>query len=431
MYPGWPTTRLAPRPEHYRHSRIRECRSWDSNSRHRPVRKGSQERGVDREVRSHHRAAPDRSGSLRHRQCRDWQRTSSRGAHCHGRRAQATCGTGGPATSGFQQMNQFNASAWALEHKSFVGFLMVLLSLAGLLSYGQLGRDEDPPLTIKVMVVRAIWPGATAEDTAREVTDRLEKALQSLQWIDYISSYTKPGEATLMVQLKDQTPPSAVPDQWYQVHKKISDIRHTLPLGTQGPFFNDEFGDVYAVIYAFTSDGFTYRELRDTVESVRSELLRVPNVGKVDLIGVQNEVVYVDFSTRELAGRGIDTEQLAESLRAQNAVNPSGVLETSRDRVTVRVSGQLNTTANIEQLSVNANGRLVPLRDLATVTRSYEDPPSTLFRYNGQPAIGLAVRMAKGGNILQVGNSIAATMRRIEKDLPVGNDPYRVANQPQ
>ncbi len=167
-------------------------------------------------------------------------------------------------------MNPFNASAWALEHKSFVGFLMVLLSLAGLLTYRQLGRDEDPPFTIKVMVVRALWPGATAEDTAREVTDRMEKALQSLQWIDYVSSYTKPGEATLMVQLKDQTPPSAVPDQWYQVRKKISDIRQTLPLGTQGPFFNDEFGDVYAVIYAFTTDGFTYRQLRDTVESVRS-----------------------------------------------------------------------------------------------------------------------------------------------------------------
>ena len=328
-------------------------------------------------------------------------------------------------------MNQFNASAWALEHKSFVGFLMVLLSLAGLLSYGQLGRDEDPPLTIKVMVVRAIWPGATAEDTAREVTDRLEKALQSLQWIDYISSYTKPGEATLMVQLKDQTPPSAVPDQWYQVHKKISDIRHTLPLGTEGPFFNDEFGDVYAVIYAFTSDGFSYRELRDTVESVRSELLRVRNVGKVDLIGVQNEVVYVDFSTRELAGRGINPDQLAEALRAQNAVNASGVLEASHDRVAVRVSGQLNSVANIEKVSVSVNGRLVPLRDLATVSRSYEDPPTPLFRYNGQPAIALGVGMVKGSNILEVGKAIADTMRRVERDVPVGIDPHLVANQPQ
>jgi len=328
-------------------------------------------------------------------------------------------------------MKSFNASAWALEHKSFVGFLMVLLSAAGLLSYDHLGRDEDPPFTIKVMVVRAVWPGATAEDTAREVTDRLEKALQSLQWIDYIASYTKPGEATLMVNLKDQTPPAAVPDQWYQVRKKIADIRQTLPQSTQGPFFNDEFGDVYAVIYAFTSDGFSYRELRDTVESARSELLRVPNVGKVDLIGVQNEVVYIDFSTRELAGRGISTDQLAESLRAQNAVNASGILETSRDRVAVRVSGQLKTNANIEQMSVNVNGRMVPLRDLAKVTRSYEDPPTPLFRYNGEPAIGLAVGMLKGGNILTVGKDIAATMHRVEKDLPVGIDPHLVANQPQ
>ena len=328
-------------------------------------------------------------------------------------------------------MNQFNASAWALEHKSFVGFLMVLLAVAGLLSIDHLGRDEDPPFTIKVMVVRAVWPGATAEDTAREVTDRLEKALQSLQWIDYISSYTKPGEATLMVNLKDQTPPSAVPDQWYQVRKKIADMRQTLPEGTQGPFFNDEFGDVYAVIYGFTTDGFTYRELRDHVESVRSELLRVPNVGKVDLIGVQNEVVYVDFSTRELAGRGINTDQLAESLRAQNAVSASGVLETSRDRVSVRVSGQLKTIENIEQLSINVNGRLVPLRDLAKVARSYEDPPTSLFRYNGEPAIGLAVGMVKGGNILEVGKDIEAAMRRVEKDLPLGIDPHRVANQPQ
>jgi multidrug efflux pump len=327
-------------------------------------------------------------------------------------------------------MNQFNASAWALEHKSFVGFLMVLLSLAGLLSFDHLGRDEDPPFTIKVMVVRAVWPGATAEDTAREVTDRLEKSLQSLEWIDYISSYTKSGEATLMVNLKDQTPPAAVPDQWYQVRKKIADIRQTLPQGTQGPFFNDEFGDVYAVIYAFTSDGFTYRELRDRVESVRSELLRVPHVGKVDLIGVQNEVVYVDFSTHELAGRGIDTDQLAESLRAQNAVSASGVVETSRDRVAVRVSGQLKTTASIEQLSINVNGRLVPLRDLAKVTRSYEDPPTSLFRYNGEPAIGLAVGMVKGGNILEVGNDIAAAMHRVGMDLPIGIDPHLVANQP-
>jgi len=232
-----------------------------------------------------------------------------------------------------------------------------------------------------------------------------------------------------MVNLKDQTPPSAVPDQWYQVRKKIADMRQTLPrvLKVRSSMM---IGDVYAVIYAFTTDGFTYRELRDSVESVRSELLRVPHVGKVDLIGVQNEVVYVDFSTRELAGRGINTDQLAESLRAQNAVSASGVVETSRDRVAVRVSGQLKTIANIEQLSINVNGRLVPLRDLATVTRSYEDPPTSLFRYNGEPAIGLAVGMVKGGNILEVGKDIAAAMHRVGKDLPLGIDPHLVANQP-
>jgi multidrug efflux pump subunit AcrB len=328
-------------------------------------------------------------------------------------------------------MSGFNASAWALEHKSFVGFLMAMMVFAGILSYRQLGRDEDPPFTIKTMVVRAYWPGATAEETARQVTERLEKALQSLQYLDYIASYSKPGEATLMVTLKDSTLPEAVPDQWYQVRKKISDIRQTLPLGTQGPFFNDEFGDVYAVVYAFTADGFSYRELRDSVESARSDLLRVPNVGKVDLIGVQNEVVYIDFSTREMAGRGIDTEMLAESLRSQNSVIASGVMETSRERVAIRVSGELDSQQSIEQLNVKVNGRLVPLRDIATVHRGYEDPPSTLFRYNGAPAIGLGIGMSKGGNILEVGANIDSMMRQIEHDLPIGLDAHRVADQPE
>ena len=328
-------------------------------------------------------------------------------------------------------MNGFNASAWALEHKSFVGFLMAMMVFAGILSYRQLGRDEDPPFTIKTMIVRAYWPGATAEQTARQVTERLEKTLQSLQYLDYIASYSKPGEATLLVNLKDSTPPGAVPDQWYQVRKKISDMRQTLPLGTQGPFFNDDFGDVYAVVYAFTSDGFSYRDLRDSVESVRSELLRVPNVGKVDLVGVQNEVIYIDFSTREMAGRGIDPNVLAESLRSQNSVIASGVMETSRERIAIRVSGELDSKQSIEQLNVNVNGRLVPLRDIATVRRGYEDPPSTLLRYNGEPAIGLGIGMSKGGNILEVGKSIDTMMRRIQGDLPVGIDPHRVADQPE
>ena len=173
---------------------------------------------------------------------------------------------------------------------------MVIALLAGLRAYKDLGRDEDPPFTIKTMVVRAFWPGADANQTAKQLTDRLEKPLESLQYLDFVTSYTKPGEATIMVNLRDSTPPSAVPDQWYQVRKKLGDIRGQLPQGAIGPFFNDDFGDVYGVIYALTSDGFTYRELRDQAEFIRAELLRVSNVGKVDLIGVQDEVIYIDFA---------------------------------------------------------------------------------------------------------------------------------------
>ena len=328
-------------------------------------------------------------------------------------------------------MSAGNLSAWALTHKSFVGFVTALVLVSGFLSYRSLGRDEDPPFTFRVMVVSASWPGATAEETAKQVTERLEKALQSLQWLDNISSYTKPGETTLKVELKGSTPPRLVPEQWYQVRKKIGDIRHTLPQGTVGPFFNDEFGDVYGLIYAFTSDGFSFRQLRDRVEDVRSELLRVPGVGKVDLVGVQNEIVYVDFSIRSLADRGIDPDQLAAALAQQNAVLASGVIETSRERIAVRVSGGLDSARSVEQLSIRVNNRLVRLRDVALVRRGYEDPPTMLFRFNGEPAIGLGVSMTKGGNILDLGVNVEAAMRRIVRDLPLGIEPHLVANQPR
>src|SRR5258705_2605326 len=240
-------------------------------------------------------------------------------------------------------MSGFNASAWALTHKSLVGFLMVISLAAGLLAYQKLGRDEDPPFTIKTMIVQANWPGAPADEVSRQVTDRIEKTLESLQYIDFTSSYAKPGETVVMVNLKDTTPAGAVPGQWYQVRKKIGDMKYQLPDGVQGPFFNDEFGDVYGVIYAFTSDGFTYRELRDYVEFVRAELLRTPDVGKVDLIGVQNEVIYVDFSTRQMAGLGVDTDIIAATLKSQNAVLASGVVQTANERIAIRVSGQFDT----------------------------------------------------------------------------------------
>jgi multidrug efflux pump subunit AcrB len=327
-------------------------------------------------------------------------------------------------------MKGFNVSAWALEHKSFVGFLLAICAFAGLMAYESLGRDEDPPFTVKVMVVRAMWPGATAEETARQLTDRLEKSLESLQWLDYVSSFSRPGEATLQVVLKDATPPEAVPEQWYQIRKKIGDIKHTLPQGVQGPFFNDDFGDVYAVIYAFTSDGFTKRELRDFVELSRDELLRVDGVGRVDLIGAQDEVIYVDVSTRQWAGSELNADQIVEQIRAQNSVIGSGVIETGKERIAVRVSGALDGVESLENLNLRAGGRMVRLKDMAQVRRGYEDPPDRLFRFNGEEAIALGVAMRKGGNILALGESLDAAVARLRSNLPVGIDVHLVANQP-
>jgi multidrug efflux pump len=325
----------------------------------------------------------------------------------------------------------FNASAWALSHKSLVGFLMAMFLLAGVRAYESLGRDEDPPFTMKVMIVRALWPGADAEQTAKQVTDRLEKSLESLQWLDVVTSYTKPGEATLMVTLLDRTPPEAVPDQWYQVRKKIGDMRGTLPAGTLGPFFNDDFGDVYGVIYALTSDGFTYRELRDYAEFVRAELLRVPNAGKVDLIGVQDEVINVDFSTRQMAGLGVSPDMLAATLRSQNAVSASGVVETANERIAVRVSGALDSVTAVENVAIRVGDRQLRLKDIARVSRGYEDPPSPRFRYDGEPAIGIGVSMRAGGNILELGEHLNEEMARVGADLPAGIDVHLVANQPE
>jgi len=324
----------------------------------------------------------------------------------------------------------FNASAWALQHKSLVGFMMALLLLAGFIAYQKLGRDEDPPFTIKTMLVRAMWPGADAEQTAKQVTDRMEKALESLQYVDVVTSYTKPGEATLFVNLLDSTPPEAVPDQWYQVRKKIGDMRGSLPQGTVGPFFNDDFGDVYGVIYALTSDGFSYRELRDRAEFIRAELLRQPNVGKVDLIGVQDEVFNVDFSTRQLAGMGIDSDMVANTLRAQNAVIASGTVETANEHIAVRVSGALDSVESLENVGIHVGDRQLRLKDIATVTRGYVDPPKPQFRYNAEPAIGIGVAMSKGGNVLDMGQALEAAIKRLEADQPVGMELHRVANQP-
>ena len=324
----------------------------------------------------------------------------------------------------------FNLSAWALQHRSFVVYLMLLSAVAGLLAYGKLGREEDPPFTIKTMVVRTLWPGASTSETILQITDRIEKKLEELPYLDFTRSYTKPGDSLIFVNLKDSTPARAVPDLWYQVRKKTGDIKGQLPSGVQGPFFNDEFGDTYSVVYAFTSDGFKPRDLRDEVERVRTRLLRVPDVAKVDFIGTQDEKIYLEFSTKQMAALGIDATSLMDRLEAQNAIVPSGTLDAGLERITARVSGSFDTEESLKSVNFRSGNRFYKLSDIAVVRRGYVEPPQALFRYNGEPAIGLAISMSPGGDVLSLGKAIAAQMAEIEGDMPIGIDVHLVSDQP-
>ena len=328
-------------------------------------------------------------------------------------------------------MTTLNLSRWALEHKSFVTYLMLIVTLAGIFEYRRLGRDEDPPFTIKTMVVKTLWPGATTLETMQQVTDRIEKKLEELPGIDYQKSYTKPGESVVFVYLKDSTRASDVPDLWYQVRKKVGDIKQTLPQGVQGPFFNDEFGDTFALIFALTSDGFTHRELRDYAERVRAELLNVPDVAKIDLLGTQDEKVYLEFSTQQLAAMGLDISELIQTLQAQNAIQPSGTVDSDQEKIAIRVSGQFTSEESLKAINFRFNGRFFRLSDIAKVQRGYADPQQPMFRYNGRDAVGLAISMRKNGDVLEFGEHIKKRLARVTADLPAGIEPHLVANQPK
>ncbi len=328
-------------------------------------------------------------------------------------------------------MKTFNLSRWALEHKSFVVYLMLVVALAGIFEYRRLGRDEDPPFTIKTMVVKTLWPGATTLETMRQVTDRIEKKLEELPNIDYLKSYTKPGESVVFVYLKDSTRASDVPDLWYQVRKKVGDIKQTLPQGVQGPFFNDEFGDTYALIFALTSDGFSHRELRDYAERVRAELLSVPDVAKIDLLGIQDEKIYLEFSTQQLAAMGLDISELIQTLQAQNAIQPSGTVDSDAEKIAIRVSGQFTSEESLKAINFRFNGRFFRLSDIAKVQRGYADPQQPIFRYNGRSAIGLAVSMRKNGDVLAFGEHLKERLAKATADLPAGIESHLVANQPE
>jgi multidrug efflux pump len=324
---------------------------------------------------------------------------------------------------------QFNLSEWALNHRSFIIYCMLAVMVGGVLSYNRLGRNEDPAFTFRTMVVQAAWPGATLNDTIDQVTERIERTLKETPNLDFMRSFTRAGSTTIFVNLKGSTKPNVVPDIWYHVRKSVGDIRHTLPAGVVGPAFNDEFGDTYGIIYGFNADGFTQRELRDYVEKIRKRMLRIADVSKVEILGAQDEKITIEFSTERLAGLGIDRAALIAALQAQNAVSPSGILQTGNERLALRVSGAFQSESDIVNVNIASNGRLLRLADIADVRRSYVDPPQPIFRVNGKPAIGLAIAMRDGGDILTLGRNVQRTMQEITADLPLGIEPVLVADQ--
>jgi len=327
-------------------------------------------------------------------------------------------------------MTGFNLSAWAIRHRPLVHYLMAMLVIIGVASYMKLGRNEDPTFTIKAMTVRTQWPGATLNDTLLQITERIERKLQETPYLDYIKSYTNPGQSTIFVYLKGSTGPKAVSDAWYQVRKKIKDIELTLPQGVIGPVADDEFGDTYGIVYGFTADGFTHRELRDYVEEIRSRLLQVLDVNKVNLIGQQAERIFIEFSPTKLAGYGLKPAQLAAALQAQNAVAPTGVITTDEESITLRVSGAMASEKDILAMNFDVGGRNVRLADIAEVRREYTDPPDPMFRINGTPGLGLSISMRDGGDVLALGENIQHAMEELKADLPIGIEPVMVANQP-
>jgi multidrug efflux pump len=326
--------------------------------------------------------------------------------------------------------SSFNLSAAALRYRQLTLFFLIVVAVGGAVAFVHLGQREDPDFVFRAMVVRTLWPGATAEQVDRQITDRMEKKLQETPYYKWTRSHSKPGESLIILELLDTAPPKQVPAIWYQVRKKLDDIRHTLPAEAVGPFFNDEFGDVFGSIYAFTADGFSHSELRDHVERVRQEVLRLPNVAKAELVGVQDDRIFVELSPKKLSALGVDPQQIAQALQAQNALMGPGSVETRHHAVAVRVSGQLDSVSEVSGLLLRANGQTFRLGDIAEVTRGYVDPPIARMRFQGREAIGLAVSMVANGDVLNLGEDLKRTMARVRSELPVGIEFEQVSDQP-
>ena len=328
-------------------------------------------------------------------------------------------------------MSRINLSEWALAHRPFVLFVMLTLAIIGAQSYSRLGQSEDPPFTFKVMVVRTQWTGATAHEMEQLVTERIEKKLQETPNIDLLRSYSKPGESMVFVQLKDSTPPGDVQGIWYQVRKKVGDIRQTLPTGISGPYFNDEFGETLGNLYALTGEGYSYAQLKEYAEKVRLELLQVKDVAKVELIGEQDEKIFIELSNTKLATLGIDLQTILTALQQQNAMLPAGAFETSSDKIYLRPSGDFDSIESLRQAPIRAGGRSFRLGDIAHVYRAYADPPSSKMRYMAHEAVGIGASMAKGGDIIELGHNLERAMARIQGELPLGLELHQVSSQPK
>ncbi|WP_321926780.1 efflux RND transporter permease subunit [Burkholderia sp. BCC1998] len=332
--------------------------------------------------------------------------------------------------SDIHEEGRFNLSAWALRHQALVVYIIALATLAGILAYTRLAQSEDPPFTFRVMVVRTLWPGATARQVQEQVTDHIGRKLQETPTLDFLRSYSRPGESLLFFTMRDSAPTSDVPQAWYQVRKKVSDIATTLPQGVQGPFFNDEFGDVYTNVYTLEGDGFSSSQLRDYADQLRTALLRVPGVGKVSYFGDPDQHIYIEISNTQLTHLGISPAQLARAIDAQNSVASSGTLTTATDRVFIRPSGQFDSVSDIANTMVRINGRTLRIGDIAIVKRGNDEPAVSEMRMNGHAVLGIGVTMQAGGDVIRLGHSLDAQTARLRSELPIGLRLTQVSSMP-
>ena len=332
-----------------------------------------------------------------------------------------------------QQERKTNWATWSIEHKQLVYFLAFLVLVMGLFSFKTLGRSEDPNFAVKQMVISAAWPGASAKEVEQHLTNTIEKEVQNLPQIDHITSYSRPGTSVITVALRDEVTGNLVRQRWLELRNIVNDAKDKLPTGTYGPYFNDRFDDVYGNVYALTGtqNGFTYEDLRQYAEKIKLDFYGVPDVKKVELVGVQPEKIFVQMDTDKLARLGLDLNSIAAMVKAQTSMNASGMVETDTANAYLRITGNPDSVEQIASLPINANGKVFRLGDIAKVTRSYADPPEPLMYYNGQPAVGIALAMEDGGDNIQLGDNLALLIQKLKNELPLGLELHQVANQPE